>query len=225
MYYHSNHIEFCSFLRGIRDSSAPQYVLVVTLAFDPRRRGQGTLESMRISLRLPLANGTTHAKFHPTPLYILTWTSLIFAVLICVAGIVDLGLWMNLSAGAATIVYHVAVIVVSARTPGVPAHDIITSVPTAGCASLLVFAWVVGFAMTILALVIGRANLAGPPPLIEMTFPVHVTLGALTGVELLLMIVIARLSGYPRVQTRAQSALQQRISIRPSLAGRSLLGV
>ncbi|KAF7349612.1 hypothetical protein MSAN_01686900 [Mycena sanguinolenta] len=179
---------------------------------------------MRISLRIP-GHGFTQHKFHPTPLYIFTWTSLLFSVLIFVASILDLGLWMNMSAGAATIVYHVAVIVVSARTQGVPAYDILTSVPTAGCASLLVFAWLVGFAMTVLALVIGRINFPGPPPLIQMTFPVHVALGALTGVELLLMVVIARLSGFPRAQTRAQAALQQRLSLRPSLAGRTLLGV
>ncbi|KAF8149300.1 hypothetical protein K438DRAFT_1866519 [Mycena galopus ATCC 62051] len=181
---------------------------------------------MRISLRLPLGNGTAQHKIRPTPLYVFTWTSLLFSVLILVASIVDLGLWMNMSAAAASIVYHVAVITVSARTQGVPAYDILTSVPTAGCASLLVFAWFVAFVMTILALVIGRPNFPGPPPLIVMAFPVHVTLGVLTGVQLMLMIVIARLSGYPRAHapTRAQSTLQQRISIRPSLAGRSLLG-
>ncbi|KAJ6451782.1 hypothetical protein C8R45DRAFT_1041656 [Mycena sanguinolenta] len=173
---------------------------------------------MRISLRIPSYAVTQH-KFHPTPLYIFTWTSLLFSVLIFVASIVDLGLWMNMSAGAATIIYHIAVIVVSARTSGIPAYDIITSVPTAGCASLLVFAWLAGFAMTILALAIGRQNFPGPPPLIDMAFPVHVTLSALTGLELLLMVVIARLSGFPRTQTRAQSALQQRLSLRPSLAG------
>jgi hypothetical protein len=53
----------------------------------------------------------------------------------------------------------------------------------------------------------------------------HVALSALTGVELLLMIVIARLSGYPQVPTRTQSALQQRLALRPSMAARSLLGV
>jgi hypothetical protein len=79
--------------------------------------------------------------------------------------------------------------------------------------------------MTILPLAIGRENFPGPPPLIEMAFPVHVTLSALTGVELLLMIVIARLSDYPHVPTRAQSALQQRLALRPSMAARSLLGV
>ncbi|KAJ7309438.1 hypothetical protein DFH08DRAFT_899337 [Mycena albidolilacea] len=174
-----------------------------------------------LSIKLP-GGGTAH---RPTPLYIFTWTSLLLSVLIVVASVVDLGLWMNMSAGAASTLYHLAVIVVSARTQDVAPYDILTSVPTRGCASLLVFAWLVGFAMTILPLAIGRENFPGPPPLIEMAFPVHVALSALTGIELLLMIVIARLSGYPHVPTRTQSALQQRLALRPSMAARSLLGV
>jgi hypothetical protein len=77
----------------------------------------------------------------------------------------------------------------------------------------------VAFAMTILPLAIGRENFPGPPPLIEMAFPVHIALSALTGVELIVV------SGYPHVPTRAQSALQQRLALRPSMAARSLLGV
>jgi len=180
---------------------------------------------MRISLNVPGGRGHAQRGIHPTSLYIFTWTSLLLSILIFVASVVDLGLWMNMSAGAATAIYHVAVIVISARTPDVASYDIFTSVPTAGCASILVFAWIAAFAMTTLALVIGRVNFPGPPPLIQMAFPVHVALGALTGIELLLVIVIAKLSGQPHVPTRAQSAFQQRISIRPSVAARRLLSV
>jgi hypothetical protein len=104
------------------------------------------------------------------------------------------------------------------------AYDILTSVPSLGCASLPVVAWLVEFA-AFLARAIGQENFPRPPPLIEMAIPVHIALSALTGVELLLMIVIARLSGYLHVPTRAQSALQQRLALRRSMAARSLLGV
>ncbi|KAJ6589717.1 hypothetical protein B0H19DRAFT_241397 [Mycena capillaripes] len=162
---------------------------------------------------------------HPTPLYILTWTSLLFSLLIFVTSVVDLGLWMNMSAGGVTIIYHILVLILSARSQDVPAYDIYKSIPTAGCASILVFAWLVALAMTILALVIGRENFPGPPPLIQMAFPVHVALGVLTGVEMMLVILIARLSGFPHVPTRAQTALQRRISMRPASAARRLLSV
>ncbi|KAJ6504154.1 hypothetical protein C8R47DRAFT_1210243 [Mycena vitilis] len=167
----------------------------------------------------------------PTPLYVLTWISLLLSTLIFVTSIIDLGLWMNMSAGGVTVLYHLAVLVLSFRAPSVAPYDILASVPTAGCASLLVFAWLAAFAMTTLALVIGRDNFPGPPPLIPMAFPVHVSLGALTGVETVLVGVVARLSGVgvgdgeTGVSMRARGALQRRIGMRPASAARRLLSV
>ncbi|KAJ7776325.1 hypothetical protein B0H16DRAFT_1005115 [Mycena metata] len=180
--------------------------------------------SLRISPALPGPYGSSQRRSRPNALYLCTWTSLLLSLLILVTSIVDLGLWMNMSAAAATLVYHIAVLILSSRTPEVPSYHIFTSVPTAGCASILVFAWIAGLAMTVLALVIGRDEFPGPPPLIRMAFPVHVALAALTGVELLLMVVIARLSG-PISSTRAQSALQRRLLLRPASAARRLLSV
>jgi len=161
----------------------------------------------------------------PSPLYVLTWTSLVLSVLVFVTSVIDLGLWMNMSAAGATTLYHIAVLVLSARTRDVPTHGIYTSIPTAGCASILVFAWFAAFAMTVLALVIGRDQFPGPPPLIEMAFPYHAAQVALTGLEMVLMGVITRLSGYPHVASRPQSAFQQRIALRPSSSARRLLAV
>ncbi|KAJ6580395.1 hypothetical protein DFH09DRAFT_294463 [Mycena vulgaris] len=161
----------------------------------------------------------------PSLLYILTWTSLVFSLLVFVMSILDLSLWMNTSAAVATTLYHIAVLVLSARSPDVPARAVFTSITTAGCASILVFAWFVASAMTVLALVIDRDLFPGPPPLIPMAFPFHVAQVALTGAELLLIAVIARLSGYPHVPSRAQSAFQRRITLRPSSSARRLLSV
>jgi len=162
---------------------------------------------------------------HPAPLYILTHISLFFSLAIFVTSVLDLGLWMNMSAAGATAIYHVAILVLSARTRDVGRFAIFTSISTAGCASILVFAWLAGFAVTILALVIGRDQFPGPPPLVEMPFPVHIAQGALTGVEMFMMVAIAKLSGYPHVPMRAQSAFQRRISLRPSSSTRRLLSV
>jgi hypothetical protein len=179
---------------------------------------------MRISLSLP-----GHRPARPTPLYIFTWTSLVFSVLIFVGSVLDLGLWMNMSAAVATTIYHIGVLVLSSRSPDVPPGDIFTSISTAGCAAILIFAWLAAFAMTILALVVGRDEFPGPPPLIEMAFPIHVALGALTGLELVLVIIIARLSGFSAAFLAApaggKSALQRRIEMRPSTSARRLLGV
>ncbi|KAJ7779332.1 hypothetical protein DFH07DRAFT_765622 [Mycena maculata] len=163
----------------------------------------------------------------PTPLYLLTWTSLLFSLLIFITGVLDLGLWMNMSAAGATILYHLAVLIISARTRDLKPLAIFTSIPTAGCASILVFGWLAALAMTILVLVIGRDGFPGPPPLVSMPFPVHVAQATLTGVETAMMVIIAKLSGYPHVTirhdpTRAQFALQQRISLHPSSTRRLL---
>ncbi|KAJ7164337.1 hypothetical protein C8R46DRAFT_311238 [Mycena filopes] len=178
-----------------------------------------------MSPTLPGPYGFSQRRTRPTPLYLFTLTSLLISLLILVTSIVDLGLWMNMSAAGATLVYHIAVLVLSSRTPDVPPYEIFTSVPTAGCASILVFAWIAGLAMTVLALVIGRDSFPGPPPLIEMTFPVHVALAALTGVELLMMVAIARLSNPAAAASRAQSALTRRLLLRPSSSARRLLNL
>ncbi|KAJ7754276.1 hypothetical protein B0H14DRAFT_3600576 [Mycena olivaceomarginata] len=84
---------------------------------------------------------------------------------------------------------------------------------------LLVFAWLVVFAMTVLAR--HRAEgLPWPAAAHRDGVAVHIALSARTGVEVL-MSIIARFSGYPR----AQSALQQRLALRPSLVVWNLLGV
>ncbi|KAJ7481332.1 hypothetical protein B0H11DRAFT_1224943 [Mycena galericulata] len=126
---------------------------------------------MRISLTT--GNELPQRRMRPTPLYILTWTSLVFSVFILVTSVLDLGLWMNMSAAVATIVYHIAVLVLSVRAHDVGRFTIFTSMPTANCASILVFAWIAGTGMTVLALVIGRDEFPGPPPLVELPFPVH----------------------------------------------------
>ncbi|KAJ7099288.1 hypothetical protein B0H15DRAFT_542029 [Mycena belliarum] len=139
--------------------------------------------------------------------------------------VLDLGLWMNMSAAVATTLYHIAVLSLSARAPDVPPRAIFTSITTAGCASLLVFAWFAALAMTILVLVIGRDAFPGPPPLVEMNFPFHATLVGLTGAELLVMVAITRLSGYPHAPSRAQAAFQRRIALRPLRSTRRPLSV
>ncbi|KAJ7146927.1 hypothetical protein C8R44DRAFT_20488 [Mycena epipterygia] len=158
----------------------------------------------------------------PTSLYLLTWTSLLFSVAIFVMSVLDLGLWMNMSAAAASALYHIAVLVISARTRDVSPRAIFTSIPTAGCAAVLIFAWLAAFAMTILAFVVGRDEFPGPPPLIAMAFPFHVAQGVLTGVETFVMLAIARLSGYPHAPSHARSAFQRRIALRPLSSARLL---
>nr|GAT44608.1 predicted protein [Mycena chlorophos] len=122
-----------------------------------------------------------------SPLYLLTWLSISLSGVIFVSGILDLGLWMALSASLVTLLYHAAVLFLSARTPDLAPGTLITNFSTAGCAAILVFAWIAGFAMTLLALLVGRENFPGPPPLIQMTFPVHFMLVVLSGVELAVM--------------------------------------
>ncbi|KAF8149296.1 hypothetical protein K438DRAFT_2086768 [Mycena galopus ATCC 62051] len=95
--------------RFLRLQVPHQFVSVITLS-STASTTTSSAQAMRISLRLPLGNGTAQHKIRPTPLYVFTWTSLLFSVLILVASILDLGLWMNMSAAAASIVYHVAVI-------------------------------------------------------------------------------------------------------------------
>ncbi|KAJ7104820.1 hypothetical protein C8R44DRAFT_807129 [Mycena epipterygia] len=136
--------------------------------------------------------------------------------------ILDLGLWMNMSAAVVTALYHIAVLVLSARTHDLPPYAILTSVPTAGCASVLVFAWLAAFALTLLAPVVGRDSFPGPPPLIDMAVPFEVALGVLTGVEMVLVVVIARLSAYPHPVALESS---RRIMLRPSSSTRRLLSV
>ncbi|KAJ7624393.1 hypothetical protein FB45DRAFT_869329 [Roridomyces roridus] len=133
----------------------------------------------------------------PTPLYLLTWASLLLCLFIFVTGLLDLGLWLNISASLATTFYHITVLFISLRSPEVRRHAIFTSIPTAGCASILVFSWLVGFAMTILVIVLGRDSFPGPKPLVSLPFPLHVVQGTLTGVEMVVMIAVARLSRYP----------------------------
>ncbi|KAJ7110844.1 hypothetical protein C8R44DRAFT_799652 [Mycena epipterygia] len=135
--------------------------------------------------------------------------------------ILDLGLWMNVSAAVVTALYHIAVLVLSARTHDLPPYAILTSVPTTGCA-VLVFAWLAAFALTLLAPAIGRDSFPGPPPLIDMAVPFEVALGVLTGVEMLVVVVIARLSAYPHPVAPESS---RRIALRPSLSTRRLLSV
>ncbi|KAJ7829614.1 hypothetical protein B0H13DRAFT_2435245, partial [Mycena leptocephala] len=94
------------------------------------------------------------------------------------------------------------------RSPDVSPGDVFTSISTADCAAILIFALLAAFAMTILALVVGRDEFPGPPPLIEMAFPIHVALVALTGLELVLVIVVI--------------ALQRHIEMCPSMAARRL---
>ncbi|KAF7319218.1 hypothetical protein HMN09_00259100 [Mycena chlorophos] len=131
-----------------------------------------------------------------SPLYLLTWLSISLSGVIFVSGILDLGLWMALSASLVTLLYHAAVLFLSARTPDLAPGTLITNFSTAGCAAILVFAWIAGFAMTLLALLVGRENFPGPPPLIQMTFPVHFMLVVLSGIELAVMGFVARLSGH-----------------------------
>ncbi|KAJ7110854.1 hypothetical protein C8R44DRAFT_985587 [Mycena epipterygia] len=127
--------------------------------------------------------------------------------------ILDLGLWMNISAAVVTALYRIAVLVLSARTRDLPPYAILTSVPTAGCASVLVFAWLAAFALTLLVPV------AAPPPLIDMAVPFEVALGVLTGVEMLVVVVITRLSAYPHPVAPESSRL---IALRPSSTRRLL---
>ncbi|KAJ7691539.1 hypothetical protein B0H17DRAFT_1200959 [Mycena rosella] len=172
-----------------------------------------------------LPRGPSQRTMRPAPLYILTWTSVLFSVFIFVMSVLDLGLWMNMSAAVSSTLYHIAVLVLSARSPEVPRYGIFTSMATAGCASILVFAWFAALAMTILALAIGRENFPGPPPLVPMAFPVHVALIALTAAQLFIIIGITRLSGYPHILPRAQSAFQRRIALRPLSSHRRFLNV
>ncbi|KAJ6622092.1 hypothetical protein B0H10DRAFT_931898 [Mycena sp. CBHHK59/15] len=157
----------------------------------------------------------------PTRLFILTWTSLVLSALIFIMSILDLALWMNTSAAAVTVIYHICVIVLSARANDVTKFSIFTSIPSAGCASILVLAWIAAFAMTILAMVLGRDMFPGPVPLIPEAFrSFHIAQIVLTGVETLLMVAVAKLSGYPHTPSRARSALEVRIALGPLSSSR-----
>ncbi|KAJ7055775.1 hypothetical protein C8F01DRAFT_1157659 [Mycena amicta] len=174
-------------------------------------------------LSLSLGRYSSQRKVRPSPLYLLTWSSLALSGIVFVSGILDLGLWMALSAALVTILYHTAVLIISSRSPELPRAHILTSVSTAGCAAILVFAWIAGFSMTVLALIVGRDNFPGPAPLITMAFPVHVMLCVLTGVELVVMVVVARLSGHMLSWLRPPSSVfQRRLSIRPANTRRLL---
>ncbi|KAJ7110851.1 hypothetical protein C8R44DRAFT_883320 [Mycena epipterygia] len=74
----------------------------------------------------------------------------------------------------------------------------------------------------LLAPAIGRDSFLGPPPLIDMAVPFEVALGVLTGVEMLVVVVIARLSPYPHLVAPESSG---RIALRTSSSTRRLFSV
>lgn len=118
-------------------------------------------------------------------LFVLTLCSALTAIAIFALALVDTGLWMNISTSIVTIIYHITVVSISTNPKGV--YVIHTSIASAGCASLLVIAWLATFIITVLL-----ATIANRP--LGVSARVDIIHCGLAGAEMGMMCGIAVLS-------------------------------